>query len=140
MAKLHNVCHVRIAVIFKTKKSNIVKDDNNYFIQKICLTNYIFTRKIFCGFSWLAHMLFKFIQLSSATLTLACHRKRISIITHIVLLPQLRSLAHMVYIYIYIYIYSVQLAFQLVQHFPQIYTIILTSSFYYILTRNQPQR
>ena len=106
MAKLHNVCHVRIAVIFKTKKSNIVKDDNNYFIQKICLTNYIFTRKIFCGFSWLAHMLFKFIQLSSATLTLACHRKRISIITHIVLLPQLRSLAHMVYIYIYIYIYT----------------------------------
>ena len=36
-------------------------------------------------------MAFKFIQLSRYTLTLACHRKQISIIAHIVLLLQLRS-------------------------------------------------
>ena len=45
-------------------------------------------------------MVFKFIQLSHYTLTLACHRKQISIIAHIVLLLQLRSQTKMLSLYI----------------------------------------
>ena len=45
-------------------------------------------------------MVFKFIQLSRYTLTLACHRKQISIIAHIVLLLQLRSQTKMLSLYI----------------------------------------
>lgn len=65
----------------------------------MCLTNYIFSRKIFCGFS-LACSCYSSLFNSRATLTLACHRKRISIITHIVLLPQLRSLSNIAYMYL----------------------------------------
>ena len=50
-------------------------------------------------------MVFKFIQLSRYTLTLACHRKQISIIAHIVLLLQLRSQTKMLSLYIYVYVH-----------------------------------